>query len=178
MAARIPTENRPTFQPRSGKGDLATAYLLWTIAGKVAVRESGCWEWVGWHNVECGYGHFKIGDKVHRVHRLVYDCCVGDLADGILVCHRCDNPPCCNPKHLFAGTEQDNAIDCLSKNRSPHQILTEADVLAIRAATAAPSKRNRYFFKSLAHKHGVSIDTIRSVIYEQTWKHVEEGGVA
>ena len=173
MAARISIDKRPAFQPRDGRLDAATAYLLWTISGKTEVKESGCWEWVGWHQQGTGYGSFRINEKVHRVHRLIYECCVEEIPANIFVCHKCDNPPCCNPVHLFLGTEQDNIIDCVRKNRHPDQILTVNDVKIIRQLTSDPAKRHRYFYRSLANKYGVSIDTIRSVIYENTWRHVK-----
>lgn len=78
--------------------------------------ESGCWEWTGGKNNR-GYGLFKVDSKMVATHRFAYEMMVSDIPDGIFVCHKCDNPPCCNPAHLFLGTRSDNVQDCLSKGR-------------------------------------------------------------
>lgn len=74
---------------------------------------NGCWEWQGRNN---GAGYGKIGDKL--AHRLSFAEFCGPIPDGMLVCHRCDNPPCINPEHLFLGTNEDNLRDCREKKRN------------------------------------------------------------
>lgn len=73
-----------------------------------------CWEWTGARDAD-GYGQLH-GDHT-RANRAAYVEWVGPIPDGLWVCHRCDNPPCINPEHLFLGTPQDNAVDMVSKNR-------------------------------------------------------------
>jgi len=65
------------------------------------------------------YGVVKQGQKVKRVHRLVWEDECGPIPGGFLVCHACDNPPCCNVRHLFLGTHSDNARDKVAKGRMP-----------------------------------------------------------
>lgn len=80
--------------------------------------EDECWEWSG-HRDQRGYGRGgtnKAGG--YLAHRMAYMLHAGvALPDSTLVCHRCDNPPCCNPAHLFTGTHKDNAVDMAAKGR-------------------------------------------------------------
>ena len=79
-----------------------------------------CWEWTAHRNTD-GYGQLNIGGKVERVHRVAWVIAYGEIPDGLLVCHRCDNRCCIRFSHLFLGTEKDNAIDREIKNRGNHE---------------------------------------------------------
>ncbi len=76
---------------------------------------SGCWLWVG--SMVYKYGSFNYLDKSYRAHRVSYKMFVGDIPEGMLVCHRCDVRSCVNPNHLFLGTFYDNYHDMLTKGR-------------------------------------------------------------
>lgn len=75
-----------------------------------------CWNWKG-ATVGFGYGHYWNGTKNVRAHRFVYEFAFGKIEDGLCICHKCDNPKCVNPLHLFAGTQSDNMKDCYAKKR-------------------------------------------------------------
>jgi hypothetical protein len=75
-----------------------------------------CWNWKG--STTRGYGTFKpTGSKIAYAHRYMWELLNGPIPEGLLVCHRCDNPTCVNPDHLFLGTKKDNVVDMYSKGR-------------------------------------------------------------
>lgn len=76
-----------------------------------------CWPWKGGFYPD-GYGRVRMGGKPKRAHRVAYELANGPVPKGLLVCHTCDNPKCCNPSHLFAGTRQDNFDDMVRKGRA------------------------------------------------------------
>lgn len=89
---------------------------LWT---RVDIGEADdCWPWLGGCKPN-GYGTLSIAGKGYSTHRIAYEVAVGLIPDGLFVCHRCDNPPCCNPAHLFLGTPSDNTRDMHAKGRLP-----------------------------------------------------------
>lgn len=83
------------------------------------ITEAGCWEWRGGRN-GFGYGVVSLHRKGiirARAHRLMYERYVGPIPDGMVIRHRCDNPPCVNPAHLEPGTQADSVWDMTSRGR-------------------------------------------------------------
>lgn len=134
---------------------------------------ANCWPWLGAHHGK-GYGHFQLKGKCEKAQRVSYSLYVGDLKPGLLVMHKCDNPPCVNPAHLFLGTNAENMADMKAKGRGngPRGVaqhlskLTEQDVREIRAT---PPRNGR----KLAARYGVSPTTISAIRKRQTWGHVQ-----
>lgn len=127
-----------------------------------------CWEWLAYKNPK-GYGTFAISRKdrmyAHRASWLLHR---GEIPKGMYVLHRCDNPSCVNPEHLFLGTARDNTIDMLTKGRggpltvggerSPVSKLTDAQVVAIRLERSEGAKLH-----VIAARHGVTNATISRI---------------
>ena len=100
---------------------------FWTHVNK----SDGCWEWTGcilpWPNTErkqrFGYGQFRLTKRRITVlaHRYSYVLTYGPIPPGLQVCHKCDNPKCVRPDHLFVGTASDNKQDSMNKGRHPTQ---------------------------------------------------------
>jgi hypothetical protein len=81
-------------------------------------RGDGCWEWRGAKS-RFGYGRFIVGRNNRLAHRVAWAATRGEIPVGMNVCHRCDNPSCVNPDHLFLGTQRDNVRDMHEKGRAP-----------------------------------------------------------
>lgn len=78
--------------------------------------DAECWPWTG-SRVTSGYGSFGINKRLFASHRLSWFLAHGPIQEGLHCCHKCDNPECCNPSHLFLGTAKENMMDMLIKGR-------------------------------------------------------------
>ena len=131
-----------------------------------------CWLWTAAKR-KTGYGLFYIR-RAHGSHRIAWAMDKGPIPDGLCVCHRCDNPPCCNPKHLYAGTKVDNAQDSIRAgtkyqpdNRGElHGMskLTAKDILEIRTSKLSQRKTANLF--------GVSQSSIWLIKTNKRWTHI------
>ena len=98
----------PAIRPRRASLDERLAQFV--------IQPSGCWEWTGSKN-DKGYGRVYADRDEKRAHRAMWEQAHGPVPDGLWVLHRCDNPPCVNPDHLFLGTPLDNVRDMMAKGR-------------------------------------------------------------
>lgn len=131
----------------------------------------GCWEWQG-ATQPGGYGKVRYEGRAQRPHRLVYEAFNGPIPDGLFVCHRCDNPLCYRPDHLFLGTHADNMNDMWAKGRAANvehtwRQLTADQVRAIRARLATGE-----IPASIAADFGVNRQTVADIRNGKTHRSV------
>jgi hypothetical protein len=157
-----------------GRCHFSLSFLKTKFESKLLIVESGCWEWQGTRHPQ-GYGRLWAQGKRVSSHILAYQIYKGQT-EGLDVCHHCDNPPCCNPDHLFLGTHQDNMQDMIQKGRSNHPKgqdcgtakLSDSQVIAIRAAYS----RGQISLKTLAGEYEMSLCAIQAITSGKTWKHL------
>lgn len=128
---------------------------------------SPCWEWVK-HRNQDGYGLIKYNNKSLKLHRVMYERAYGPIPVGKSVLHRCDNPPCSNPGHLFVGTQADNIRDMCSKgrNRSPGP-KSDDYIRQVRAMAAGGMKQSE-----ISRLMGTDTSTISRIVNRKLYKRV------
>jgi hypothetical protein len=132
-----------------------------------------CWIWTGYRE-DYGYGRFKVGGQNVKAHRFAFELNGGVIGE-MYVLHRCDNPPCVNPAHLFLGTNADNAADRAAKGRDADRRgaengrakLNEGAVIEIRAL------RDRGVpLHDISAMYGVHRSVVGRIVRRELWAHV------
>lgn len=134
-----------------------------------------CWEWTRARFPD-GYGVMKFKGKSTGTHRIAWMLTNGDIPDGMEICHECDNPPCCNPHHLFLGTKDQNQADKANKGRAfrgmgtmqSQSKLTDEDVRLIREKYVY----RVYSAARLSKEFGIAESMILRIIHRKNWSHV------
>lgn len=134
-----------------------------------------CWEWQS-TRLPNGYGTLTFKGKSYYAHRVAWEITNGAIADGVFVCHHCDNRACCNPAHLFLGTPAENSADMAVKGRAdrpngesnPHSRLRDDDVRAIRNLAAAGLSN-----REIARQYQLSDSHVWGIVKRKCWGHVE-----
>jgi hypothetical protein len=153
---------------------MSNSELFKRLFDRAMVQENGCWEWA---SACTGRGYGVIKHKGHHLlaHRAAYDLCVADIPPSMYVCHRCDNPPCVNPEHLFLGTAQVNSDDCVVKGRIAqgercNAVLTEDKVQEIRCLI----DEGRWSQHEIARRFDVAQSTIWRIKFGLNWAWLPE----
>ncbi len=148
-----------------------------------------CWPWTGARWLGYSYGHLERNGHKIKAHRYAWEQTFGPIPAGLLACHRCDNPPCCNPAHLFLGTDADNVADKMAKGRGPtgerHRSRTRPDTIqrGVEVASAKLTEdqvrdiRLRYSLggirqKDLGAEFGLTQTGISHIVLRKSWGHV------
>lgn len=122
-----------------------------------------CWEWRG-HRVR-GYGQFRLSArKAVAAHRVAFTVAIADIPSGLLICHSCDNPRCCNPDHLWLGTPADNTADMMAKGRGQTNVLTADDVREMHRMSDAGDST-----EAIADAFGLSAGTVCDTLAGRRW---------
>lgn len=142
------------------------------LTAKVKVLANGCWEFIG-HVRADGYGHFGLHGRVRLAHIAAYIIFKGPVPAGLMVRHKCDFKPCCNPDHLELGTAKQNAEDRVERGQQRHgeghgcAKLTEANVREIRKRRVSGET-----LMALGKEFHVRETTILALCTGKTWKHI------
>jgi len=146
----------------------ALAARFWVKVGPP--DECGCRVFTGARRGD-GYGAFQMGKRQTGAHRAAWEFTYGPIPSGMKVLHRCDNPPCCEPTHLFLGTNADNLADMAAKGRSTHGArnpnarLTAEEVAEIRRRRASGET-----CAALAREFGVQFAAVSKITTGRTWR--------
>ena len=131
----------------------------------IPVTESGCWLWEANTNAK-GYGRLRNDGGSTYAHRISYQLHKGDVPNGMMVLHDCDNPSCVNPEHLHLGNNSDNMVEMYQRNRFPNQKLTLDKVKTILSRLKLGVKQ-----KDIAKEFKVHFDTISGISTGKRWQH-------
>jgi hypothetical protein len=145
------------------------------ILGQEPRNRKGCWERQG--GTRSGYGIIGYQGRTRTAHRVAWEVFNGPIPDRLHVCHKCDNRRCCNPEHLFLGTQQQNIDDMFAKGRQStseqrathgNARLSPEDVRAIRALYVAGFSQ-----QAIADFFEIHQTAISKVIRRETWRNLD-----
>lgn len=132
-----------------------------------------CWKWTGMKSQRYGKIFDRDSKKVVGAHRISWELHRGPIPKGMSVCHKCDNPECCNPDHLFIGTVLDNIQDKVRKVRHRRGEYSHNARLTPLAVRVARRLRGLGFtYRNIATVFGVSVGCSTSAVKRICWKHV------
>ena len=141
---------------------------------KVSVgHPSVCWPWMRCRNQD-GYGRVNFGGVLHSSHRIAYFLTHKKDPESSLVLHSCDNPSCCNPAHLFLGTDQDNPDDKIRKGKGNHYQGENHPRATLSDDKVKEIKRIIVIFKNnLAKDFGIKPAQVDAIYARRQWKHIQ-----
>lgn len=163
-------EDKINYWGRSGRKRMSLEEKFWEKVDKKG--EDECWNWKGALNKD-RYGQFNYKGKPKLSHIVSYILVHGNVPKGLFILHKCNNPSCVNPKHLYIGTQADNMKQMVKDGRSlygeknPNSKLNWEIVNKIRAEYV--NDRN-ITIRKLSNKYNMPLGTIQNIIEDKTWK--------
>jgi hypothetical protein len=151
---------------------MKTSARFWSKVIKRSNEE--CWGWTAC-KMKDGYGRFLFNGKVKGAHQVSWILTYGLLPKGKSILHRCDNPECTNPLHLFAGTQKDNMRDCSSKKRISIRIGEKnplAKLTKEKIYEMAELKKQGLTYQGISERYNVSLPTAQRALTGKTWSHL------
>lgn len=136
-----------------------------------------CWEWKTKSKGNGGYGLFRLDGIYHNASRVAWIMTFGYIEKNLQVCHHCDNPPCCNPKHLFLGTPKDNSQDMSRKGRFVVPGLRGEQVVTHKLTIEQVHEiRQRYAngeltYRMIVKEYGISQTQVGRIINGKAWRN-------
>lgn len=153
-------------------------YRFWAKVDKSGGPDS-CWRWMRYKDKR-GYGRINVNGRITPAHRLSWELNHGPVPNGMFVCHRCDNPSCVNPTHLWIGTNAQNIGDMAEKGRhggwaKPGELhgnarLTRDTITEIRGRYAGGCRQ-----VDLSLDYGITPGYVSMIVNRKAWKHVQDG---
>lgn len=135
---------------------------------------NGCWQWTDYLSP---YGVFRVNGKARGAHRFAWELANGHIPDGVFVLHKCDNPGCVNPAHMFLGTHSDNMADKVKKGRQSHHatwgskhglsVLKDDDIQKIHSLASTTSNTE------IARRFGVSRMQVWRILTGKQWRRAK-----
>jgi hypothetical protein len=132
-----------------------------------------CWTWTGGRTSK-GYGRIRVGNLTTTAHRVSYKLYVADIPDGMIVCHRCDNPPCVNPDHLFVGTHGDNMKDKVQKGRLKKSFGARNGSTKLNEDQVRRIHSDHRLHREIAADYGVATSQVQRIKAGRYWSHLSE----
>lgn len=146
---------------------------------RIAKGEPGeCWPWTGTKNC-WGYGVCQVNGRGTNASRAAYISAHGDPGPGLVVCHSCDNPICCNPAHLFAATQAENLADCRRKGRQVYRKGAEHHRCVAKLTPEMVLEARRLYFtekvsqSEIGRRWGIHSSSISRAVRGENWSHVK-----
>lgn len=136
-----------------------------------------CWEWQGWRNTSPGSEYGRMSDKRRSTgnngaHRISYEIHLGPVPNGLQVLHRCDNPPCVNPRHLTVGTQKDNVQQMLARSRHVALLGERNGRAKLTAEQVLEIRQHKGGLKHFRTRFGVSESIVTQIRSGKVWRHL------
>jgi hypothetical protein len=134
-------------------------------------KSGDCWNWTAALHGK-GYGAVQFEGRIQNAHRVIWKLVNGPIPSGYEICHKCDNPRCCRPDHLFLGTSSENKADCIAKGRHARGERNGRSVLSqlIVSSIIADSRSQQ----DIAASFGINQSTVSRLKTRKRWKHLTQ----